>query len=231
MEFQLPRNIVVEGPIGVGKTTLAESLAKRLNARLLLEKFEDNPFLPLFYKDPERYALQTELSFLISRFHQQESYRQEELFSTHTLSDYLFSKCALFASLTLGGRELQLFEEVYRVLERSIPHPDLVIHLQAPVNVLLQRIQHRGRAYEKEISADYLEQLCNLYYREFSSQTLYPVISLDTTAIDFRKSEHIDRLMMLIESRQRGWIKPEQFLEFSRKTVPNNWELPLSAIS
>ena len=103
MDFVLPRNIVVEGPIGVGKTTLAEALAERLQGRLVLEQFAQNPFLPLFYRDPERYALQTELSFLINRFHQQEQYLQEELFFKHTISDYLFSKCALFASLTLNS--------------------------------------------------------------------------------------------------------------------------------
>ena len=144
MEFELPQHIVVEGPIGVGKTTLAVALADRLDGRLLLEQFEENPFLPLFYEDQERYALQTELSFLISRFHQQESFVQGELFQKHTVSDYLFTKCALFASLTLESHELRLFEEVYSVLVASLPQPDLVINLQAPLDVLMSRISSRG---------------------------------------------------------------------------------------
>lgn len=221
MEFHLPRHIVVEGPIGVGKTTLAESLAARLNGRLLLEQFEENPFLALFYKDAKRYALQTELSFLISRFHQQESFLQGELFKKHTIGDYLFSKCALFASLTLTNEELDLFEEVYSVLQRSVPEPDLVIYLHAPVNVLMQRIASRGRTYEREIEPDYLEGLCELYYQEFSGDRPYGILSIDTTKIDFRVPENIDRLFNIINSNFRGHVQPEEFLNIPVSPTPS----------
>lgn len=213
MEFELPQHVVVEGPIGVGKTTLAVALADRLQGRLLLEQFEENPFLPLFYEDQERYALQTELSFLISRFRQQEAFVQGELFQKHTVSDYLFTKCALFASLTLESHELKLFEEVYSVLVARLPQPDLVIHLHAPIDVLMARISSRGRNYESEIKEDYLEQLSQLYHREFASARPYPVISLDTTNIDFREEDNIDRLLHLLASQHHGRITSETFME------------------
>ncbi len=213
MEFELPQHIVVEGPIGVGKTTLAEALAERLNGRLLLERFEENPFLPLFYQDSERYALQTELSFLVSRYRQQEQFLQGELFFSHTISDYLFTKCALFASLTLQDHELDLFEEVYSVLETKLPSPDLVIHLQAPLEILLSRITSRGRSYEQEMQAEYLEQLSHLYHQEFSRPRDYPVIMLDTTGIDFRQPENIDRLLNLLASQEDGRIEYERFMD------------------
>ena len=227
MEFHLLRNIIVEGPIGVGKTTLAEGLATRLKGRILLEQFEENPFLPLFYTDAKRYALQTELSFLVSRFHQQEQYLQGELFYQHTVSDYLFSKCALFASLTLGKEELNLFEEVYNVLQRSVPVPDLVINLQAPVSVLMRRIACRGRVYEREIQAEYLEDLCRLYSREFSGDKPYKILSIDTTQIDFRIPENIDRLISLLSSNQLDLIRPEAFLSVPLSRPPEK-ELLLS---
>lgn len=211
-EFGLPRHVVIEGPIGVGKTTLAEALADRLEARLLLEKFEENPFLSLFYREPERYALQTELSFLVSRYRQQEQYLQGELFQRYTISDYLFSKCALFASLTLESHELQLFEDVYRVLNQKLPEPDLVVFLYAPVEVLLTRISERGRSYEQHIQPDYLEQLCHLYRQEFSRSRKYPVMTLDTTSIDFREPENIDRILHLMVSSQSGRIETERFM-------------------
>lgn len=213
MEFELPRHIVVEGPIGVGKTTLAEALSRRLEGRLLLEQFEENPFLPLFYRDAERYALQTELSFLISRFRQQEQFLQGELFHRHTISDYLFSKCALFASLTLESHELKLFEEVYSVLETKLPPPDLVVHLHAPTEVLLTRISERGRSYEREIQSDYLEQLSQLYHQELARPRDFPVLSIDTTNVDFRESENIERMLHLILSQEAGRIDAERFFQ------------------
>lgn len=215
MPSPLPRYIVVEGPIGVGKTTLAEGLAKRLNGRLLLEQFEENPFLQKFYEDKERFAFQTELFFLLSRHRQQEAFIQEELFTQHTISDYYFEKCRMFANITLDDHELSMFDETYQILSRNIPRPDLVVHLLAPIDVLLERIASRGRSYETEMSPEYLEQLCAIYHQEFSRNVSFPVIHLDTTHIDFRDPENIMRLMHLIQQEEYGRIDPQAFLAIS----------------
>jgi len=213
MDDRIPRYIAIEGPIGVGKTTLVEAFSQRMNARVLLEQFEDNPFLPKFYRDKERFSFPTEVFFLLSRFRQQEHFLQADLFHQYTISDYLFSKCRLFASLTLDTHELTLFEQIYQVLERSIPKPDLVIHLYAPVEVLLARIAQRDRSYERDIEASYLEQLAQLYVQEFSKNKTPRTISIDTTRIDFRKSENISILMELIASGAEGWLDSELFIK------------------
>ena len=189
-----PSYIVVEGPIGVGKTTLVHALATRLHARTVYEVFEENPFLARFYEDPERYALPTEVFFLLSRFQQQERFAQEPLLQPLTVSDYLFQKCRLFASLTLRGSEFDLFTQMYDILERQVPRPDLVIHLHAPVDVLLGRIAQRGRDYEAGIGADYLEALCAGYRSTFASCDL-PRLDIDTSERDLRRDEEIDLLL------------------------------------
>lgn len=211
MDERIPRYIAVEGPIGVGKTTLVEALAQRLQARVLLEQFEENPFLPLFYRDQQRYALQTEMFFLLGRFRQQEEFLQSDLFQQYTVSDYIFPKCRLFATITLDNHELTLFDQFYHILERDIPAPDLVIHLHAPVETLLARIQQRGRSYESEIDPGYLEQVSQLYVQEFARPQSLPSLSIDTTDIDFRKASHVDRLLALIGEGRTGRISPEEF--------------------
>ncbi len=216
---EFPQIIAVEGPIGVGKTTLARALAEQLNARLILEKFDENPFLPLFYRNPERYALQTELSFLINRFSQQEKFKQVDLFAPYTVSDYLFDKSALFASLTLSDHELQLFKEVYSILRRHLPQPDLVIYLHAPVEVLLNRISLRGRSYERNIKREYLEQLCEIYHKEFSLPHDFPVVAIDTTEIDFRKTENVKSLLEIIKSEAKN-NKLYPILHLKKLTMP-----------
>jgi len=161
--MECPRYIVIEGPIGVGKTTLVNRLATKLNTRKVLEIFEENPFLPSFYEDPARFAFQTEMFFLLSRYRQQTELMQQDLFARHTLSDYLFVKTRLFASLTLSDEELALYDRVYALLELQVQKPDLVVYLHAGVDVLLERIRRRGRAMERRIEPAYLENLCRVY--------------------------------------------------------------------
>src|SRR3954468_6118431 len=153
------RYIVVEGPIGGGKTSLANILTERYSARRVLEVVEENPFLASFYQDRQKYAFQTQLFFLLSRFKQQQDLFQQDLFSNVTVSDYLFAKDRIFASITLDSNELALYERIYEHLGPRVLKPDLVIYLQARLEVLLARIRKRGREFERKFDADYLAEL------------------------------------------------------------------------
>jgi deoxyadenosine/deoxycytidine kinase len=184
-----PRYIVVEGPIGVGKTTLVNKLSGEYAGRTVLEVFEENPFLADFYGDRDRYAFQTEMFFLLSRYRQQEEFAQEDLFTTLTVSDYLFTKCRLFASLTLSDHELALYDRMYTILSEQVPKPDVVVHLHAPLNVLLGRIQKRGRSYEQDMDPDYLDRLRSLYQQFFGHYDSTPLLEVDTSSIDFSKDD------------------------------------------
>ena len=144
--------IAIEGPIGVGKTSLANLMAKELGARLVLEEFEENPFLPDFYKDPERYSFQTQLFFLLQRYRQQQELRQVDMFQKLLVTDYMFVKDRLFASLNLNEKEMQLYDTVANLLERNIIKPDLVIYLQADTDTLIKNIAYRGREMETDIT-------------------------------------------------------------------------------
>ena len=152
--------IAIEGPIGVGKTSLAQLLSKELGARLVLEDFEDNPFLPDFYNDPERFGFQTQLFFLLQRYRQQQDLRQVDMFQKLLITDYMFVKDRLFASLNLGDKEMQLYDTVASLLERNIIRPDIVIYLQADTDVLMKNIEKRGRSMEKNVTWEYI---CLLY--------------------------------------------------------------------
>ena len=159
MTAQLPSEIhyiAIEGVIGVGKTTLAQMLSDQLGARLVLEKFEENPFLPNFYKDPEHYAFQTQIFFLLSRYRQQQELFQQDLFSKGIISDYMFEKDRIFAYLNLDDNELNLYEKVYSILKVKVPKPDLVVYLQASTETLIRRIKLRGRPFEKSITHEEL---------------------------------------------------------------------------
>jgi deoxyadenosine/deoxycytidine kinase len=179
-----PRLIVVEGPIGVGKTTVAEALSRELGARLVREEVEENPFLNRFYKDMRAFAFQTQLYFLLSRYRQQQELQQQDLFRKGTVADYLFAKDRLFAYLTLDEEELKLYERMHGMLNERIPRPDLVIYLQASVEVLLERVRGRGRPYERAVSREYLEEVVRAYSYYFFHYTQSPLMVVNTNEVD-----------------------------------------------
>lgn len=175
--------VAIEGPIGVGKTTLARLLSQALGAEPLLEVVEENPFLPLFYQDPKRYAFKTQVFFLLSRYRQLSRLRERPLFGG-VVADYLFDKDAIFASLTLEGPEWDLYLELYRELSPRLPPPDLTLYLRAPVPVLLERIAKRGRPFEKGMDPGYLEALSEAYERHFARYP-HPLLVLEADELDF----------------------------------------------
>ncbi|MFO7544934.1 MAG: deoxynucleoside kinase [Trueperaceae bacterium] len=176
--------IVVEGPIGVGKTSLARYLAEELRARLLLEAVEENPFLADFYRDPARYAFPTETFFLLSRFRQHSDIVQDGLFQRHTVADYLFDKTYLFASLNLSGDEFELYRGLFEQLRSRLPDPDLVVYLRAQPALLLERIAKRGRDFEAPIDADYLERI-GAAYDDYFARAPFPVHVVEASTLDF----------------------------------------------
>jgi deoxyadenosine/deoxycytidine kinase len=180
-----PRYVVIEGCIGVGKTTLTNMLSDRFASRTVLEKFEENPFLPEFYEDPVAHAFKTQMFFLLSRFKQQEELPQQELFEQRIVADYLFAKDRIFAELTLNPSELQLYDQVFDALSSKVPVPDLVVFLTAPLDIILQRIQQRGRPYEQNMDPDYLERLTAAYERFFARYDDCPTLIVDTQDLNF----------------------------------------------
>lgn len=185
---EIPRYTVVEGPIGVGKTSVAEALARELNARLIREEVEGNPFLIRFYKDMRNFAFQTQLYFLLSRYRQQQELQQQDLFRRHTVSDYLFAKDRLFAYLTLDEEELKLYERMHGMLDEHILKPDLVLYLQASGEVLLDRVRARGRPYERAISSEYLEEVVRAYNYFFFHYTQGPLMVINTNEVDLARN-------------------------------------------
>lgn len=180
-----PRYIAIEGVIGAGKTTVATMLAEQLNGRLVLERFEDNPFLPEFYKDPKSFAFQTQIFFLLSRYRQQQEFHQLDLFYDFVISDYIFDKDRIFASLTLNEHELSLYDAVVTALEGTIPRPDLVVYLQCSLSRLITNIRNRGRAMEESISVGYLRDLSEAYTKYFFHYTGAPILIVNTAKMDF----------------------------------------------
>lgn len=184
------RFIVVEGPIGVGKTSLARRLARSFGSELILEQAEDNPFLERFYRNPRAAALPTQLFFLFQRTRQLEDIRQHDLFDRVRIADYLLEKDRLFAQLTLDEEELALYEQVYARLAVDAPTPDLVIYLQAPIDVLIERIERRGIEYERHIERNYLERLQEAYARFFHDYAAAPLLIVNAAQADFIANDH-----------------------------------------
>ncbi len=177
--------LAIEGVIGVGKTSLAQLLAERLNARLVLEEFEENPFLKDFYRDRRRYAFQTQVFFLLSRFRQQQKLSQTHLFHQLLITDYTFQKDRLFAYLNLDENELALYDRLAKILEPRVPTPDLVIYLQADTDRLLYNIRQRGRDFESAITREYIEALNQVYNEYFFNYDRSPLLIVNATEIDF----------------------------------------------
>ncbi|MCK5537639.1 MAG: deoxynucleoside kinase [Bacteroidales bacterium] len=178
--------IVIEGNIGAGKTTLANLLAERYNGRLILEQFADNPFLPKFYKEPEKYSFQLELSFMVDRFHQfNNSLINLDLFKQFTIADYHLMKSLIFAQTTLKEEEYKLYRKIFNMLYPSLPKPDLYIYLYSHPKKLIQNIAKRGREYEKNITEDYLNKIQKNYFDFFKTQEGTKFVIVDTNKLDF----------------------------------------------
>ncbi len=178
------RYLVIEGPIGVGKTSLAKKLALDLGSELLLEQAEDNPFLASFYQNPRQYALSTQLHFLLQRAQQVQDFRQADLFHGSHIADFMVDKDPLFAELTLDSDELALYRQIYAHLTLDAPRPDMVIYLQAPLGTLRDRIAHRGIRYEQQIRDEYLRRLSESYTRFFHDYDESALLTVNTESVD-----------------------------------------------
>ncbi len=199
------RSIAIEGVIGAGKTSLSRLLARDFDARLNLEVVEENPFLTRFYEDPRRHAFATQIFFLLSRYRQQQEFFQQDLFQRRIVSDYLFAKDRIFANLNLSDAELHLYERVADELHGRVPMPDLVVFLQASVDVLMARIARRGREYERDIPRDYIDSLAEAYSHFFFHYTDSPLLVVNTNDIDFVHSPaHYEDLRRHIETPFQG---------------------------
>tara|TARA_B100001758_G_scaffold247959_1_gene269182 strand:- start:7651 stop:8292 length:642 start_codon:yes stop_codon:yes gene_type:complete len=205
------KHVAVEGNIGSGKTTLASMLANDSGARLILEEFAENPFLPKFYNDPEKHAFPLELFFMAERYYQLKNLDLQDLFQPYTMSDYFFIKSKIFAKNNLKADELQLFNKLFDIMLSSLPKPDLVVYLHADINRLQQNIKKRGRHFEQDISNEYLYNIQNKYLDYLKKQDDFPVLILDVTNIDFVKDKSV---YMLIKS-----FLSEKFSGFNHRVL------------
>ena len=192
--------LVIEGNIGVGKTTLASMLNKEYQTHLILECFEKNPFLPKFYKDPEKHAFPLELFFMAERYRQLKNQKEKDLFRQITIADYFFVKSKFFAQNNLKKDELQLFNNLFEIMFSSLPNPDLLIYLHSNITRLQQNIKERGRDFEQEITDEYLQNIQNRYLDYLRKQNNFPVLLLDISKVDFKEDEKIySRIKLLLE--------------------------------
>lgn len=211
MKHQL---ITIEGNIGAGKTTLSKLLAKHYNAQLILEQFEDNPFLPKFYQNQEQYAFPLELSFLAERYKQlKKQLTNRDIFQPITISDYLFIKSKLFAKVNLASDEYDLYETLFDIIYPNLPQPEVLIFLQAPINKLQQNIANRNRDYEQEIENEYLEKIQDAY-RSFLKSAPFITFMIDTTQTDFLNTP--THLKELIAHLEKDYEKGTHYLDFSK---------------
>jgi deoxyadenosine/deoxycytidine kinase len=204
MDNFFPYNfIAIEGNIGAGKTTFCEMLAQDFNCRLILEQFTDNPFLPLFYDNPERYAFQVELFFMSERHKQlQDAFSNADLFNPLSIADYFFIKTLLFAKNNLSNEEFRLFSRMFEVLNSTFPKPEILIYLHRSVDDLLKNIKKRGRQYETDIPAAYLTEIQNVYFEYFKVEKDLPIVVVDIEGVDFLKdTEKYQTLISLIKKK------------------------------
>jgi len=200
--------IAIEGAIGVGKTSLAKKLREKLDAELIVEQFEANPFLDKFYSDRKRFAFQTQMFFLVNRFKQQEDLNQGNLFTQFVVADYIFEKDRIFAYLNLSGDELKLYETMFPLLYRSLRKPDLVVYLQSNVDRLMYNIKKRNRSFERNISRNYIEELSQAYDHFFFRYSSTPLLIVNSSEIDFVNSEKdFNELFKAMFREDRGFIE------------------------
>jgi len=202
-------HIAIEGAIGVGKTTLATRMADRLGSSNFFEQIDNNPFIELFYQDPSRHALAVQLSFLFSRLKHWQSLHQQDLFASGVVSDYIFAKDRLFATVTLSDEELALYDQVARLVSSDIPKPDLVIYLQSDANIIMERIRGRNRAMERGMKPDYLRKVIAAYDQFFFHYQETPLLIVQTDRLNFADDElAVDKLIERIgtmQSRNEFW--------------------------
>jgi len=204
-EPKTPRYIAIEGPIGVGKSSLAKILAQKYASRLVKEEVAGNPFLERFYENPRKFAFQTQLFFLLSRYRQQRELAQGDLFEGGLVCDYILAKDKIFALINLEDDEISLYESIYKLLVSALHKPDLVIYLQARPEVLLSRVRKRGIAYERNISLDYLRTLSDAYNEYFFHYNETPLLVVNTSEIDFVESPRdLEHLVREVKSVKRG---------------------------
>lgn len=204
-EPKTPRYIAIEGPIGVGKSSLAKILARKSASRLVKEEVAGNPFLERFYENPRKFAFQTQLFFLLSRYRQQRELAQGDLFEAGLVCDYILAKDKIFALINLEDDEVSLYESIYKLLVSTLPKPDLVIYLQARPEVLLSRVRKRGITYERNISLDYLRTLSDAYNEYFFHYNETPLLVVNTSEIDFVESPRdLEHLVREVKSVKRG---------------------------
>lgn len=178
--------IVIEGNIGAGKTTLAKKLTHEYNAKLILEQFKDNPFLPKFYKDPDKYSFHVELAFLASRYQQlNKDLPYQNLFKNFTIADYYFSKSLIFASVTLSDAEYNLYRQIFNIIYKTLPKPDLYVYIHLPTSRLLENIRKRNREYEQKIEESYLKKIQDAYFEFMKKESDMKIAVIDATNLDF----------------------------------------------